>query len=560
MIVELRVRDLATIEDITLPLGPGLNVLTGETGAGKSILVDAIALLLGARGDPGAVRDGTRRLVVEGVFEGPNPALAVRMDELGLDSDSESLVLRREVSSEGRSRGWVNGSPVTMTSLASLGEFLVDLHGQHETHTLLEPDRQREVLDTFGDALPEAAAVATLAAEESALERAESELVARRDEVRRRADYLRHLCQEIETARLAPGEDEALDTEARRLSQAGTLSDLANRIADLVGGDDAAALTAMATADKALAALERADPGVANWHELLDPAFAQLQELARVAAAYAADLEEDPGRLAEIERRRDLIYRLKQKYGETISAVLETGRVAGAELEVLDTAELDLRLIARRRETAQAALVAGARALSDKREAAAGRLGRSVTKLLASLGMADGQVAVELSPREQPTPSGAETVAFTARLNRGLEARPLGRSASGGELSRIMLAVKTVLGRHDQIPTQVFDEVDHGVGGEIGAQVADLLEQVAERRQVLVITHLAPIAARADRHIAISKQPRRGVATSDIQVLRGEDRIGEVARMLGDAEGETARRHAVTLLGDARRVDQGKRK
>ena len=560
MIVELRVRDLATIEDITLPLGPGLNVLTGETGAGKSILVDAIALLLGARGDPGAVRDGTARLVVEGVFEGLNPVLAVRMDELGLDAHSDTLVLRREVSSEGRSRGWVNGSPVTMTTLASLGEFLVDLHGQHETRTLLEPDRQREVLDTFGDALPEAAEVAALAAEESALAREESELVARRDEVRRRADYLRHLTQEIETAQLAPGEDEALDTDARRLSQAGTLGDLANRIADLVGGDDAAALAAMAAADKALTALERADPSVAGWHELLDPAFAHLQELARVAADYAADLEEDPGRLAEIERRRDLIYRLKQKYGETISAVLETGRSAAAELEVLDTAELDLRQIARRRETAAAALRAAALALSDKREAAAGRLGRNVTKLLASLGMPDGQVTVDLTPRVRPTAHGAETVAFSARLNRGLEPRPLGRSASGGELSRIMLAVKTVLGRHDLIPTQIFDEVDQGVGGEVGARIADLLEEVAERRQVLVITHLAPIAARADRHIAISKQPRRGVATSDLEVLHGEDRIGEVARMLGDAEADTARRHAVTLLGDSRRVDQGNRK
>lgn len=560
MILELRVRDLATIEDVTLPLGPGLNILTGETGAGKSILVDAIALLLGARGDPGAVRDGSSRLVVEGAFEGPNPEVAARMDQHGLSAEGEALVLRREVSAEGRSRGWVNGSPVTMATLASLGELLVDLHGQHETRTLLQPDRQREVLDTFGDALPEAEEVANRAAEVASLEREEAELQARRDGVRRRADYLRHLVQEIEAAKLVPGEDGSLDTEARRLSQAGTLSDLARRIADLIEGEDGAALSAMAAADRALTTLERADPSVAPWHELLDPTFAQLQELARVATGYAADLEEDPGRLAEIERRRDLIYRLKQKYGETIEAVLATGRDAAAELDLLDTAELDLRQMARRREAAEAALRAGATALSAKRAAAAGRLGRSVTRLLASLGMPDGQVAVALTPREPPTAQGGETVEFTAQLNRGLEARPLGRSASGGELSRIMLAVKTVLGRHDRIPTQIFDEVDQGVGGEVGSRVADLLAEVAERRQVLVITHLAPIAARADRHIVISKQARRGVATSDLQVLHGEDRVGELARMLGDAEAETARRHAVTLLAGSTGAGQGKRK
>ncbi|MEK6596869.1 MAG: AAA family ATPase, partial [Gemmatimonadota bacterium] len=283
MIVELRVRDLATIEDVTLPLGPGLNILTGETGAGKSILVDAIALLLGARGDPGAVRDGSSRLVVEGAFEGLDPELAARMDQHGLSAEGEALVLRREVSAEGRSRGWVNGSPVTMATLASLGELLVDLHGQHETRTLLQPDRQREVLDTFGDALPEAEEVANRAAEVASLEREEAELQARRDGVRRRADYLRHLVEEIEAAKLVPGEDGSLDVEARRLSQAGTLSDLARRIADLIEGEDEAALSAMAAADRALATLERADSSVAPWHELLDPAFAQLQELARVA-------------------------------------------------------------------------------------------------------------------------------------------------------------------------------------------------------------------------------------------------------------------------------------
>lgn len=560
MIRQLRVRDLATIEDVTLALGPGLNVLTGETGAGKSILVDALALLLGARADAGAVRTGADRLVVEGVLEDLNPAVRNRLDELGLDQDVEELIVRREVTTEGRSRGWVNGSPVTMTTLAALGELMVDLHGQHDTHTLLAPERQREVLDAFGDALAEAAAVAEAAADLARLAGEERELLARRDEVRRRADWLRHVVQEVESARLAPGEDDTLDLEARRLSQAGTLSDLARRVAEALGGDDGAALGAMAQADKAIASLERVDPEVGAWRDLLDPAFAQLQELVQRAQSYAADLEDDPGRLADVERRRDLIYRLKQKHGETIEAVLATGREAAAELDLLDSAEFDLQQLARRREAAAQGLCSAAAALTALREVASGRLGRTVTRLLGQLGMPGGEVTVSLVPRSEIGAQGAESVELTARLNPGLDPRPLARSASGGELSRIMLAIKTVLGAHDRIPTQVFDEVDQGVGGEVGARVADLLAEVAERRQVLVITHLAPIAARADRHLVIAKRARGGVAASDLLVLHGEDRIGELARMLGDAEAETARRHAMTLLASARRPAQGKRK
>jgi DNA repair protein RecN (Recombination protein N) len=548
MIVELRVRDLATIADVTLPLGPGLNVLSGETGAGKSMIVDALALLLGARADTGAIRPGAARTVIEGVLEQLPAAAHRQLDAFGLEADGDRIVIRREISAEGRSRAWVNGSPTTVSVLAALGPLLVDLHGQHETQTLLQADRQRDVLDAFADAEPEAGAVAGAAAEAARLAGEEAELIARRDQVKRRADYLRHVVTEIETARLRPGEDQTLDLVARKLSQAGALTELARRVAASVDGEDGSALAALGRAERALGSLERTDPEVSSWRDLLDGAFANLQELGRLADEYADALADDPDRLTTVERRRDLLYRLKQKYGETVEVVLATGREAGAELDLLDTADLDLRALAGRRQAGEVELRRCAVLLSEKRRVAADRLSRAVNRLLPRLGLPGGRLSVELTSLERATSTGQETVQFLVRLNEGMDPRPIARSASGGELSRLMLAIKAVLGRHDQVPTLVFDEVDQGIGGEIGGQVGEALADVAARHQVLVITHLAPIAARADRHLAIAKRARGGIATSDVQVLHGEDRVNELARMLGDPEAETARRHALALL------------
>ncbi|HXE56482.1 MAG TPA: AAA family ATPase, partial [Gemmatimonadales bacterium] len=363
MILELRVRDLATIADVGLQLGPGLNVLTGQTGAGKSMLVDAVALLLGERAESGIVRPGAAKTILEGAFEVPDAAIRRRIEELGLDVEDNRVVVRREISAEGRSRAWVNGSPTTASVLAQLGSLLVDLHGQHETQSLLRADAQRDILDAFADAAAERAAVreAYLAAE--AIRRQAAELAARRDEVRRRADYLRHVVGEIDAAKLKPGEDDALAAEAKRLSHAGQLVEHARRIADLLDGDGETALGALSSADRALGALERIDPSVAAWREMLDAAYANLSELARLAGEYADTVQEDPARLAEVERRRDLIFRLGQKYGPTIEAVLETRARAAAELDLVDTADVDLRALAARREAAEAALRAAAEAL-----------------------------------------------------------------------------------------------------------------------------------------------------------------------------------------------------
>ncbi len=549
MITELRVRDLATIADVTLQLGPGLNVLTGETGAGKSMLVDALSLLLGERAASGSVRPGAAKLIVEGAFEGVDAAARRRIEDLGLDLDDDGrLIIRREVSAEGRSRAWVNGSPTTATVLAELGALLVDLHGQHETQSLLHSEAQREILDAFAHAEAERVAVAESHATLHRLRAEETKLATRRDEVRRRADYLRHVVNEIDGASIKPGEDEALQVEARRLSQAGLLVEHARRIADALEGDEGNALGAVSAADRALAALEKADPSVAGWREMLDAAYANLSELARLAAVYAEEVQEDPERFAEVERRRDQLFRLTQKHGATLEAVLATRHESAAELELLDTADVDLRALGARIVAAEGALRSAAAALSAKRNEAADRLARGANRLLPQLGLPGGKLGVELTPLPEPASHGQEAVQLTVRLNVGLDAKPLAKVASGGELSRLMLALKVVLARHDAIATLVFDEVDQGIGGEIGAQVGDALAQVAERHQVLAITHLPQIAARADRHLVVSKQARGGIATSDVQVIHGEDRVGEIARMLGDGEGEAARRHAQALL------------
>ena len=541
-------RDLATIADSTLRLGPGLNVLTGETGAGKSMLVDALSLLLGERAASGNVRPGAAKAIVEGAFENVPGVLRSRIESLGLDLEDGRIVVRREVGSEGRSRAWVNGSPTTAAVLAQLGALLVDLHGQHETQSLLHADAQRDILDAFAHAEGERQAVAEAFGAVSQMRRDEESLAARRDEVRRRADYLRHVMREIDQARLKPGEDEALKAEASRLGQAGALAGHAAGIADALEGGEGNALGALSQADRHLSALEKGDPETAAWREMLDAAFVNLSELARLAAEYADSVQEDPERLAQVETRRDVIFRLTQKYGSDVAAVIAAGRDAAAELELLDTADTDLRALAARRAAAESALTAAAASLSAKRTQAEARLARSVNRILPQLGLPGGRFAVLLTPLTDATAHGAETVTFTVQLNAGLEARPLARVASGGELSRLMLALKVVLAKHDAVPTLVFDEVDQGIGGEVGAQVGVALAEVAERHQVLVITHLPQIAARADRHLVVSKDARSGMATSDVTVIHGEDRVTELARMLGGAEAEAARRHAAALL------------
>ena len=549
MLTELRVRDLAVIADVTLPFEPGLNVLTGETGAGKSMVVDALSLLLGERASADIVRPGADKTIVEGAFEFASAVhrhLLAPFAALGIELEEGRLVLKREVLREGKSRAWVNGSPTTIGVLAEIGALLVDLHGQHETQSLLHSDAQRDILDAYADAEVESVAVRDAHTRLRELEQRESDLTSRQAEVRRKADYLRHVLTEIEKAAPKLGEEEALETESKRLAHADQLGRLAR---DLEEAMDAAGLT---KAQRILGNLLRLDPSVSKWQELLDAAFTSSAELAQAARAYASDIEADPERLSTVEQRRYLLFRLQQKHGPTIADVLAARDSAARELELLDTADLDLRTIADERAKAAAEFARATAALTTKRTAGAKKLARAVNKILPALGMPGGRFGANLSPLPSPTMSGAETVTFEVELNPGLGRRPLARVASGGELSRLMLALKVVLAEHDAVPTLVFDEVDQGIGGEVGGRVGEALTVVSQGgRQALVITHLPQIAVYADQHLVVAKGKKAGVATSDVTVAQGEARVKEIARMLGDADMETARRHAVELLKTA---------
>ena len=549
MLTELRVRDLAVIADVTLPFQPGLNVLTGETGAGKSMVVDALALLLGERASADVVRPGAEKTIVEGAFEFASAVhrhLLPPFAALGIELDEGRLVLKREVLREGKSRAWVNGSPVTISVLSEIGGLLVDLHGQHETQSLLRPDAQRDMLDAYADADVERVAVRDAHGRLKELEQREAELSERQADVRRKADYLRHVLQEIERAAPRVGEDDALATESQRLAHAEELGRLAR---DLEEAMDSAVLT---KAQKVLGSLLRLDPSVGKWQELLDAASANADELAQSARDYASSIEADPGRLQAVEQRRDLLFRLQQKHGPSIADVLAARDSAARELELLDTADLDLRNIAEERTKAAEEFGRACEALTKNREAGAKKLSRAVNKLLPALGMPGGKFAVSQSPFPSPRSDGAEGVTFDIELNPGLGSRPLARAASGGELSRLMLALKVVLAAHDAVPTLVFDEVDQGIGGEVGGRVGEALTAVSrEGRQALVITHLPQIAVYADQHLRVAKGKKGGLATSDVEVVAGETRVKEIARMLGDADMATARRHAVELLKTA---------
>ncbi|HEY6808851.1 MAG TPA: DNA repair protein RecN [Gemmatimonadales bacterium] len=550
MLTELRVRDLAVIADVTLPLAAGLNVLTGETGAGKSMLVDALALLLGERASADVVRPGAEKAIVEGAFDltaGRRPLSTAALDALGIDVADGMLVVKREVYAEGRSRAWINGSPTTVAVLAQLGAGLVDLHGQHETQSLLRPEVQRDLLDAFAGASVERTAVRDTHAHWRELTDREADLRARQEDVRRKADYLRHVVREIEQAAPKVGEDETLDVDAKRLAHADELGRLAREL------EQATDTAGLARAAKLITALERLDPTVARWREALDAAFANVEELTAAAREYAAGIDADPVRLAALEQRRDLLYRLQQKYGPSLPDVLATRDASARELDLLDTADLDRRTLAAERDAAGAEFTRACAALTGKRSAAAAKFASSVNQLLPSLGLPGATFAPRLVPLPTPHAFGAEGVEFDIAPNRGLGARPLARVASGGELSRIMLALKVVLAAHDAIPTVVFDEVDQGIGGEVGGDVGAALAQVASGgRQTLVITHLPQIAAFADHHLVVTKGAKGGVAASDVQVLAGEARVRELARMLGDADLATARRHAEELLKRSR--------
>ncbi len=553
MLTELRIRNFAIIESVTLPLGEGFNVLSGETGAGKSIIVGALGLLLGERASADLIRSGAEKATVEGVFDVSSVrGIAKLADEKGIEVEDDTLVLKREIATGGRGRAWINGAPVTATVLAEIGRQLVNLHGQHDAQTLLDGESQRRILDAFGGAETLADQVRRTYGELSTVRREITTLTARRAEAEKRADYLRHVAKEIEDARLSPGEDTKLEDEARVLENADELRTLATTLNDLLSGEEASVLGQLGAAQRPLTSIERIDPSAARMQELFDAGFYALQELARSVEDYAGSVDLDPSRLEEVRQRRDRLFGLLKKYGPTLDNAIESGRSARAELDLIDTAQFDLANLTAREAEARRRLSGEAEKLSDMRLSAGKKLARSVDALLPQLGMPDGKFTVALISRDEPTAEGAEDVEFRVALNVGHEDRPLARVASGGELSRVMLALKTILARVDHVPTLIFDEVDAGIGGRVGLQVGDTLRRVAKEHQVFAISHLPQIAARAHHHIVVAKGAKGGVTTADISVLQGTSRVNEIARMLGgDPESKVSRAHAKELLESA---------
>ncbi len=553
MLTELRIRNFAIIESLSLPLARGFNVLSGETGAGKSIIVGALSMLLGERASADLIRTGSDKATVEGVFDiSDRPEISKLLDERGIDAEEPLVVLKREIAAAGRARAWVNGTTVSATILAEIGHLLVNLHGQHEAQTLLDADAQRRILDAFAGSSDLADRVRSAWSEVSTAKRDIADLQRRRADAAKRADYLRHVVHEIEGAKLIDGEDVRLEDEARRLENAEELRELASGISSAIEGDEDTMLDRLGQVERLLSTIQRVDPTLARLQELYDTAFYNLEALARELTEYESSVELDPARLEEVRRRRDLLYKLTKKYGGTLADVIEQARTARGELDLVDSADLDLKVLEERERAATRKLEESAAELSAARTTAADKLGRSVDEVLPDLGMPDGHFHPAIVPLREIGPEGAELVEFRVSLNVGHEERSLARVASGGELSRVMLALKTFLARLDRVPTLIFDEVDAGIGGRVGLQVGETMRGVAAYHQVFAITHLPQIAARGHHHILVSKGARGGVTTADVTILDGDNRVTEIARMLGgDPESDVSRAHARELLDTA---------
>ena len=555
MLRELRLKNFAVVESVTVPFTPGLNVLTGETGAGKSILVDAIVLVRGARAQTDVIRAEAETATVEAVFaiDGAGAARGV-LDEAGLTADDNGeVVVRRELARSGRHRAFVNDSPVTVGLLERIGDVLVEVHGQHEHQRLLEPARQLELLDRFADAEEAGARVEALYAKQrAAREEAERTRGAARDRAQRE-DLLRFQVGELDAARLRGGEKEELRAELRRVQHAERFTAGLTEAAALLADAPQSAAERLARAARILLDLGRLDAALAAPSEPIEAARIQLDEALGAIRRLRDGIVAEPGRLDAIHERLDALTRLERKYGDGEEAMLRFRDEAARDLERLERHEEVMAEQERVLGELEAELAAAATALSSRRHAAAGRLATQVERALRALGMERAVFEVGLEPAAEIGARGADRVELRLSTNPGEEVKALARVASGGELSRTMLALKSVLARADRVPTLVFDEVDAGIGGRVASVVAHTLASAAAGRQVLCVTHLAPIAALAAHHLRVSKSVRGGRTRMAVAPLAGDERVEEVARMLGGATiTAAAREHARDLLGARR--------
>ena len=551
MLAELRIRNFAVLRDAALGLAPGLNVISGETGAGKSVAVDALEVLLGGRASAAMVRSGEERGVVEGVVDIDGiDRIARLLEELGLEADDGHLILRREIRAGGRSRAWASGSPATAAVLRRIGSHLVDIHGQHQHQRLLSGDFQQHVLDAFGECGEIASRAAAAHRSTRDAEARLDALQQRRGELESRADFVRFRLGEIKAARLRPREDEELRAESRRLAGADQLRQGTLALQALLHDDPGSVADRLAEAAARVRRLAETDPALAPHADALDEAYHGVADVAAELRSYGEGLDHDPARLEQLHERQALLQTLLRKYGPTLADVIAVGEALASELSELDAAEFDVAALRKEIAALRAEWETIADELSQRRKIVAERLAGEAQAAFAGLGLDGGAFRVDLERLPAPDPRGRERVRFLASMNPGFPPAPLAAIASGGELSRVMLALKSILAGIDELPVLVFDEIDAGVGGIVAGQVAARLEQVAAGRQVVAVTHLARIAARADRHFVAEKRTVAGAAETSIRRLEPSERVREIARMLGgDPDSETSLNHARKLLG-----------
>ncbi|KFG09919.1 MULTISPECIES: DNA repair protein RecN [Streptomyces] len=570
---EMRIRSLGVIDDAVVELSPGFTAVTGETGAGKTMVVTSLGLLLGGRADPALVRIGAKNAVVEGRIAVPEGAAAVvRAEEAGAELDDGALLISRTVSAEGRSRAHLGGRSVPVGVLAELADELVAVHGQTDQQGLLKQSRQRAALDRYaGDAV---AVPLTKYGEAYRRLRAVAgeldEIVTRARERAQEADMLRYGLDEIAGVEPRAGEDVELAEEAERLGHAEALASAATAAHAALAGnpedpEGVEAATLVAGAHRALEAVRSHDPALAALAERIGEIGILLGDVAGELAGYADDLDADPLRLAAVEERRAALTALTRKYGQDITSVLAWAAEGARRLTELDGDDERIEELTAERDALRAELGGLAQALTDARTEAAERFAAAVTAELASLAMPHARVSFEIRQSDDAEgvevggrtvaygPSGVDEVELLLAPHPGAPPRPIAKGASGGELSRVMLAVEVVFAGTDPVPTYLFDEVDAGVGGKAAVEIGRRLARLARSAQVVVVTHLPQVAAFADRQLLVEKTNDGSVTRSGVKVLEGEERVRELSRMLAGLEdSQTARAHAEELLAAAR--------
>jgi len=553
MLQELQIENFALIENLQLSLGPGLNVLTGETGAGKSIIVDAVSLVVGARASTEYIRAGAERAVVAGLFCTKNvPGLEETLVELGLPVEADgTLLLSREISRNGRHSCRINGRSTTLSMYQKIGQMLVDIHGQHAYQSILRPAYQMDMLDSLAGLGELRVKIKELYIAWQNLQKELGTIVSTGSDWEQQRDLLKFQLEEISNADLKPDEEAELLLNREILNNAERLATGAAAIyACLFDGEGrTSAYDLISQAAVELQSMAAIDPGLQTWQSFLNNALTQVEEVARGIRRYSEKLDYDPQRLRQIEERLEFINSLKRKYGSSIEAILQYQAQTAASLEKLEQSATLATNLKKEINLAEARYREEAGRLRCLRLEAAKELEQEINTTLKSLAMPEAQVVIACTEAPQPGPRGLDNITFLFQPNPGEGSRPLAQIASGGEMARVMLALKSILASIDPVPSIIFDEIDAGVSGAAARTMAQTLASISRQRQVLCITHSAQLAGYASKHYRVTKSVAEGRTFTHVEELQGEARVEELARLLSGKASNVAKKHAETLLG-----------